>query len=90
MTSKFGTVEHNGTTITLTEEATSVGGDMRNLPQYSAAGVDDQGNEVRVFWNVKQEFLGYDDDGFRWYWLGTDVEEADLCDWDEPVEVQAA
>jgi hypothetical protein len=63
------------TNITLTEEAYAGGGSVRvgvcELTEwYEAAAEDNQGNQYRVVWKLKEDANPYD--------------ESDACDWESP------
>ena len=68
---KFGTVNHNGKTLTLKQHA-YLDGDGSNDCEgfYSAAAIDSDGNEYKVRWEIREGFDGED--------------EGDACDWDKP------
>lgn len=69
--SDYGTVEYNGKTLTLTQDA-YLDHDRHNLqlPVYRAHAVDEDGNDYRVQWHVVDGWQEMDD-------------ESDRCDWDD-------
>ena len=68
---KFGTVYHNGKTLTLTQQA-YLDSDGSNDCEgyYSAAAVDADGIDYKVRWEILSGFDGED--------------EGDACDWENP------
>ena len=77
-TENFGTVVFEGKVIILKQDPYLDG--THESPRFYASGVDQDGNDVKVRWDIKGDYL--DDDGHI-----TDseyVEEADLCEWDAP------
>jgi hypothetical protein len=72
---KFGTVNHNGKTLTLTQQAfLDCDGSSTGERYYSAGAVDEDGNEYRVHWKIYDGFDGED--------------EGDACDWESPAEIK--
>ena len=68
---KYGTVQHNGMTLTLTQQAfLTCDGSNTGERYYSAGAVDSEGNNYRVRWDIYDGFDGAD--------------ESEACDWDEP------
>ena len=68
---KFGTVNHNGKTLTLTQQAYLHGdGSDTGERYYRASAIDSDGNEYKVRWEIREGFDGED--------------EGDACDWDTP------
>ena len=68
---KYGTVQHNGMTLTLTQQAfITCDGSNTGECYYSAGAVDADGNEYKVRWEIRDGFDGDD--------------ESNACDWDEP------
>lgn len=82
-TENFGTVEFEGKVITLKQDPYLNG--PHGAPRYEASGVDQEGNDVKVTWSVKEEYL--DGDGHLDKEKMEYLDDADLCDWDTPVEV---
>ena len=72
---KYGTIDHNGKTLTLTQQA-YLDGDGSNDCEgyYSAAAVDADGNDYKVRWEIRDGFDGED--------------EGDACDWDRPSQIR--
>lgn len=80
-TENFGAVEFEGKVITLKQDPYLNG--SHEAPRFEASGTDQDGNDVKVTWAIKEEYV--DADG---HIIDSEyVEEADLCDWDNPVEV---
>jgi len=71
MKNKFGTVEYNGKTLWLTQQA-YITNNPYNLQavMYEALAVDEGDNEYMVRWLPRQD------------WLAEDEESA--CNWDKP------
>ena len=68
---RFGTVNHNGKTLTLTQNAfLDCDGSNTGERYYSAGAVDADGNEYKVRWEIYAGFDGED--------------EGDACNWDKP------
>ena len=68
---KFGTVNHNGKTLTLTQQAyLHCDGSDTGERYYRASAIDSDGNEYKVRWEIREGFDGED--------------EGDACDWDTP------
>ena len=72
---KYGTIDHNGKTLTLTQQA-YLDGDGSNDCEgyYSASAVDADGNDYKVRWEIRDGFDGED--------------EGDACDWDKPSSIR--
>lgn len=71
---KFGTVQHNGKTLNLTQQAfLTCDGSNTGERYYSAGAVDADGTEYRVRWEIYEGFAGDD--------------EGDACDWDSPSQI---
>ena len=72
---KYGTIDHNGKTLTLTQQA-YLDGDGSNDCEgyYSASAVDADGNDYKVRWEIRDGFDGED--------------EGDACDWDRPSQIR--
>ena len=62
----YGTVEHEGKTLKLTQQAFC--GNYPGIDVYVAAAVDEEGNEYQVKWNCLEGWMDMDD-------------ESDCCDW---------
>ncbi|MCT6924118.1 hypothetical protein [Metasolibacillus sp.] len=74
------TVNFEGKEITLTQEAYISG--THEAPYYEATGVDVEGNEVTVKWEIKAHWLNEDGS------LNGELEdESEACDWDNPSEI---
>lgn len=70
----FGTVTHNGKTLTLTQQAyLDCDGSDTGERYYSASAIDADGNEYKVRWEIYEGFEGED--------------EGDACDWDSPSQI---
>lgn len=74
-------VEFEGKTYTLTQEAyiTESGG----VTCYEASGIDEDGNDVTVTWDIKDVWL--DEDGQL---NGLLEDGGEACDWNNPVSVE--
>lgn len=73
----FGTIKHEGKTLTLTQQAYVAGTTQR--PHYEAAAVDAAGNEYRVRWSLKPALIAESGDAVpmdQW-----PEDESDCCDW---------
>ena len=71
---KYGTVNHNGKTLTLTQNAfLDCDGSNTGERYYSAGAIDADGNEYKVRWEIYDGFDGED--------------EGDACDWDSPSQI---
>ena len=89
-TEDYGRVEFEGKEYTLSQQPYIDGGTNGfHRPYYTATAIDQEGNDVRVKWAIKEVYFNEDgnlrdaqDDEMMEY-----VEEADMCDWDAPVEV---
>ena len=67
----FGTVQHAGKTLNLTQIAfLDCDGSNNGERYYSAGAVDADGNEYKVRWEIYDGFDGDD--------------ESNACDWDKP------
>jgi len=74
------TVKFEGKEITLTQDPYLDG--THEDPCYKAAGVDTEGNDVVVKWEIYEHWLNEDGS------LNGELEdESDACDWDNPVDV---
>lgn len=74
---KFGTVNHNGKTLTLTQQAFLDCDGSSTGERYWRAILlcrDEDGNEYRVHWKIYDGFDGED--------------EGDACDWESPAEIK--
>lgn len=64
--SSFGTVQHNGKTLTLTQEAClALSGDLKT-PVYLAHAMDDDDKEYTVKWQVKDVQCENEPDACAW------------------------
>ena len=71
---RFGTINHNGKTLTLTQQAyLHCDGSDTGERYYRASAVDAEGNDYRVRWELYEGFDGED--------------ESEACDWDSPSEI---
>ncbi|WP_019156825.1 hypothetical protein [Robertmurraya massiliosenegalensis] len=68
-----GEVEHEGKVIRLTQNAYLDG--THENPYYSANGIDAEGNEYEITWDVVENWKELED-------------ESECCDWDEPKSVE--
>jgi len=74
------TVTFEGKEITLTQDAYLDG--THEASYYQASGVDTDGNDVIVKWEIYEHWLNEDGS------LNGELEdESDACDWDKPVDV---
>lgn len=70
----FGTLNHNGQTLTLTQQAfLDCDGSNTGERYYSASAVDAYGNQYKIRWEIYQGFDGED--------------ESDACDWEHPSRI---
>jgi hypothetical protein len=65
----FGTVEHNGKTLTITQQPYITG--TSEYSYYQAVAEDDEENEYLVSWEITHENPSECDD------------ESNMCDWDD-------
>lgn len=73
-TANFGTVQHNGKTLSLTQHAyLDCDGSNDGERYYSARALDADRNEYKVRWEICEGFAGDD--------------EGDACDWDSPSQI---
>jgi hypothetical protein len=86
----YGTVQHNGTTIRLTQGA-YFAAEQGQDPYYAARGIDAQGNEYRVTWQTTQEWdehvAAHEADREKGIDTGH-LDEGNACDWDNPDTVE--
>jgi len=78
---RYGTVEHDGATLVLTQDAYADG--TYDDPYYSAHAVDADGNMYKVRWETTLEWDAQQE-AFREGHLDDDagfIEEEDACDW---------
>ncbi|MDW0112195.1 hypothetical protein QT711_03295 [Sporosarcina saromensis] len=78
---KMEKVTFEGIEYTLTQEAYLTG--THGNPYYEASGIDADGNEVTVTWEIKDHWL--DKDGIL---NGLLEDESEACDWDNPMSVE--
>ena len=70
----FGTVHHNETLLTLTQQAfLDYDGSNTGERYYSASAVDADGNQYKIRWEIYEGFDGED--------------EGDACDWEHPSRI---
>lgn len=75
MDSNFGTIQHAGKTLTLTQQSyLDCDGSNTGERYYSAGAVDSDGLEYKVRWAILDGFDGED--------------EGDACDWDAPSRIE--
>lgn len=93
----YGRVNYNGETYVLLEDAyaDTLGSAARPIYCASAIREGEQPDELgcvttyRVTWYVLDEYIEFDDTLLRWReTAGEDVEESELCNWDEPDEIE--
>jgi hypothetical protein len=81
MTQDHGTVEFNGITYTLTQDAYCDNYGTDGGVRYYAHATGPDGGEYRVAWDTTEAWDALDGED-RW-------DEGDACDWADPVEVIA-
>lgn len=74
-------VNFEGKEYTLTQEAYLTG--THENPYYEASGIDSEGNEVTITWEIKEHWLN--NEGAL---NGLLEDEGEACDWDNPVSVE--
>ena len=87
---KYGTVEHNGTVLALTQQAYAENHGTDGGVRYYAAAIDAEGNEYRVEWDTTAAW----DAITKAYWADpenapTPDDESLACDWTAPAAVIA-
>ena len=86
--SEFGTVEHNGVELALTQQAYVNGTD--GAVRYYAAAIDTDGNDYRVEWDTTARWdaaeAAYKTDPAN---NDAPEDESLACDWNNPVEITA-
>ncbi|ALX50486.1 hypothetical protein AOX59_18965 [Lentibacillus amyloliquefaciens] len=70
-----GSVKENETEIAISQQP-YIDGPADEKPIYRALGIDQEGNEYEVKWEVVD------------YWQALE-DESEMCDWDSPAEVEA-
>lgn len=74
----FGTVTHNGKTLTLTQQAyLDCDGSDTGERYYSASAIDADGNEYKVRWEAVVVGIS----------VSLDSVIVDACDWDSPSQI---
>ena len=86
----YGTVEFEGKTYTLTQDAYAENYGTDGAVRYYAAAVDADGNEYLVTWETTEQW----DEAQEEYKETSEVngyieDESNACDWDSPIEVIA-
>ena len=87
---EFGTVEHNGMTLALTQQAYVNNYGTDGAVRYYAAAIDTDGNDYRVEWDTTARWdaaeAAHKADPEN---NDAPEDESLACDWDSPAEITA-
>lgn len=61
MGKNYGKVNYKGKVIKLTQDA-YIAGSVDDTPYYEARGVDDDGNNYMIYWNIKEGYEDHEDE----------------------------
>lgn len=79
---KYGTVEHNGKIITLTQQAFAENFGTNGQVAYYAHGVDADGNDYKVIWQTTKEWDEAQAAATPDEYSSLLDDESNACDWD--------